>query len=101
MDQALLKTCASELDQLLARYGQTDAEAASLHRSLGSLIGQALAGTLAAPLEWGEIPGGYYFTEGTLRQFSDLERAYAAFKIELTGGVSPVLRDLRAKMTPK
>ncbi|CDG83974.1 hypothetical protein GJA_3355 [Janthinobacterium agaricidamnosum NBRC 102515 = DSM 9628] len=66
MDQALLKTCASELDQLLARYGQTDAEAASLHRSLGSLIGQALAGTLAAPLEWGGDTRRILFYRGHL-----------------------------------
>lgn len=97
MDQQRLQASAAELEQLLARHAPAEAELAGLRQALQPLLAQALAGTLAAPLEWGEVPGGRYFSEGGLRRFPGLEQAYARFKIEATGGASPVLRQLRGE----
>lgn len=41
------------------------------------------------------MPGAYFFNEGQLRQYPDLESAYADFKIEVTGGETPALRMFR------
>lgn len=100
MNQELLKARALDLQQLLLRHAQADAEAASLLAALSALIKPAIAGAIGAPLAWGDVPGAAFFSEGGLRRFSDLESAYAAFKIELTGGESPALRNLRSKMKP-
>ncbi len=51
-----------------------------------------------APLPWGDIPGGRYFNEGSLRRYPELEQAFARFRIEATGGESPALRKLRGEM---
>ncbi|APA67643.1 MULTISPECIES: hypothetical protein [unclassified Janthinobacterium] len=95
MDQSRLQVLAAELDQLLARLAPADAEVEALRAALAPLLAQALAGSLATPLEWGEIPGGRWFSEGGLRRYADLEQAFARFRIAATGGESPALRKLR------
>lgn len=95
MDQELLTKSAEKLDQLLLRYSQVDIEAKEMLRELSQLIHDARFGKIAGPLDWRTIPGSYYFTEGHLRKYNDLEAAYAEFKIEISGGESPVLRKLR------
>ena len=98
MDQQRLQALATELDQLLARLAQTDGEVADLRSALLPLLAQVAAGALSAPLPWGDIPGGRYFTEGGLRRYPALEQAFARFRIEATGGESPALRKLRGEM---
>ncbi|MCC7700890.1 hypothetical protein IGS59_01460 [Janthinobacterium sp. GW460P] len=95
MDQQRLQAHAAELAQLLARLAPADGEVADLRSALEPLLALAGSGALSAPLPWGDIPGGRYFTEGGLRQYPELEQAFARFRIETTGGESPALRKLR------
>ena len=98
MDRQQLRASALELGQLLARHAPSDAEAAGLRSALRALLAQAVAGTIVAPLAWGEIPGARLVTEGSLRRLPELEQAYSRFRIEATGGASPALRKLRGEM---
>ncbi len=98
MDQQRLQAHAAELEQLLARLAPADAEVADLRSALEPLLALAGSGALTAPLPWGDIPGGRYFTEGGLRQYPELEQAFARFRIEATGGESPALRKLRGEI---
>lgn len=95
MNQLALTKSSATLARLLAKYAVTDIEAENLKSALSDTISSALSGKIDDPLEWNDIPGGYYFTEGNLSQYADLESAYAEFKIEITGGESPILRKLR------
>ncbi|QKY10183.1 hypothetical protein [Janthinobacterium lividum] len=98
MDQQRLQAHAAELEQLLARLAPNDGEVADLRSALEPLLALARSGALSAPLPWGDIPGGRYFTEGGLRQYPELEQAFARFRIETTGGESPALRKLRGEL---
>ena len=98
MDQQRLQARAAELEQLLARLAPADAEVADLRSAVEPLLALAGSGALSAPLPWGDIPGGRYFTEGGLRQYPELEQAFARFRIEATGGESPALRKLRGEI---
>ncbi|MGX9696537.1 hypothetical protein ACWYXK_06075 [Janthinobacterium lividum] len=98
MDQQRLQVHAAELEQLLARLAPTDGEVADLRSALEPLLALAGSGALSASLPWGDIPGGRYFTEGGLRQYPELEQAFARFRIEATGGESPALRKLRGEL---
>jgi hypothetical protein len=102
MDKAAIAKSAATLRQFLDKYAAVDPEAANLRYSLSSVLDAALLGTIDDPMEWSAVPGGYYFTEGDMRKYRELEDAYADFKIEVTGGETPVLRKLRmaAAMKP-
>jgi hypothetical protein len=97
MDHDLLSRSAEKLNQLLLQYSEVDIEARELQGELSLIIRDVLSGKIVTPVEWRNIPGSYYFTEGSLRKYGDLETAYSDFKIEITGGESPVLRKLRQK----
>ena len=98
MDQQRLQASAAELAQWLARLASGDTEVADLRGAVEPLLALAGSGGLAAPLPWGDIPGGRYFTEGGLRRYPELEQAFASFRIEATGGESPALRKLRGEI---
>ncbi|AQR70476.1 hypothetical protein BZG29_20755 [Janthinobacterium sp. LM6] len=98
MDQPRLQASAAELEQLLTRLAPADGEVADLRSALEPLLALAGSGALTTPLPWGDIPGGRYFTEGGLRRYPELERAFARFRIEATGGESPALRKLRGEI---
>jgi hypothetical protein len=98
MNYTLLRHCASRLERMLEIYAATDSEAAALWVTLNEYLEKANAGTLTDPLGRGSLPGGRYFTEGTLRKYRDLETAYRDFAVEATGGESPALRALRKEM---
>lgn len=98
MDQQRLQALAAELEQLLARLAPVDAEVDDLRSAVEPLLALAGSGALSAPLAWGDIPGGRYFAEGSLRRYPALEQAFARFRIEATGGESPALRKLRGEM---
>lgn len=87
MDCDKVKNLAEALESVLKKYSQSDPEVAGLFESLRSLIQAAKAGKIDAAMEWRDIPGGRYFTEGTLRKYRDLEKSFAEFKIEITGGM--------------
>ena len=96
MDQTALQQAAERLDEMLQHYA-ADPQVQGLRAALASLIAAARTGQIAHKLDWRDIPGAHGFAEGGLRQYGDLESAYAAFRIALTGGESPVLRKLRAE----
>jgi hypothetical protein len=105
MDRAQIKKTAEDLATFLAKYATTDQDAALLQSSLSKLINVARNGKINVPLELGAVPGVYFFTERELRKYDALDRAYAEFKIAVTGGETPVLRELRLtigrlKLTP-
>ena len=77
MDQQRLQARAAELEQLLARLAPADGEVADLRSAVEPLLALAGSGALSAPLPWGDIPGGRYFTEGGLRRYPGLEQAFA------------------------
>lgn len=101
MDRLLLLKSAERLEQLLRQYAAVDHEAKVLLDALSALINDARYGKIVSALEWSEVPGALSFTEGGLAKYGDLETAYAEFKIEITGGESPVLRNLRASGVDK
>lgn len=101
MDIAKVRESADQLASLLMHYSAIDEEAKQLKFALTELLEGVQSGRTVGPLDWREIPGDYYFNEGGLRKYRDLETAYADFKIELTGGESPVLRELRLRMESK
>lgn len=98
MDKPALRGAADALDLILAGLADADRNAAALRLSLADLIEEARLGRIDAPLEWRDIPGGRLLAEGDLRRNAELERAYAAFSVELTGGETPALKSLRADM---
>lgn len=95
MDKILLQQKAEALEAILLRYAAEDSEAASVLRGVRPLIERAKEQTIDVPLEIREIPGGYFFDEGSLRKYRDLENAYAEFCIEATGGEPPALKMFR------
>jgi hypothetical protein len=95
MDQLQLAKKARKLQVALLWYSLEDTEVSALQAALSNLIRDALAGEITNPLDWRAIPGAYHFNDGNLRKYNDLESAYAEFKIEITGGESPSLRNLR------
>ncbi|MEA1675226.1 hypothetical protein [Nitrospirillum sp. BR 11163] len=96
MNQALIQQYAVSLEDLLRRYASADAEAARLLSALAPYLDDAKAGRILTPLE--HIPGDYYFDEGTLRKYRDLEHAYSKFQIEVTGGEPPALIAFRNRV---
>lgn len=101
MDQVLLVKSAEKLEKTLLQYSSVDAEVSDLFDALSGLINDARTGKILTPIEWRDVPGTYHFTEGGLRKYDTLETAYAEFKIEITGGESPVLRSLRLNVATK
>lgn len=73
---ALMKE-AQRLQELLDQYSGHEQEAHALLELLKPLLDDALMGRLQQPIS--DIPGGYYFLEGRLRKYPDLEKAYADF----------------------
>lgn len=98
MDQIRLKQYAEQLNLLLIKYSVHNKDAVNLHVALAQLIRSAQSKSIAGPMKWNTVPGDWFFTEGTLGAYSDLESAYSRFKIEVTGGESEVLRELRRKI---
>ena len=102
MDQISLQLKADHLHTVLGRHAPSNPDAATLQRLLKPIFRSIGWGLIKAPLEWDAIPGSYFFTEGGLRRIDELSKAYASFKIEITGmSDSPVLRDLKERGPPR
>lgn len=95
MDKLVLKSAAEKFERELAKLAG-DSEVVSLRSAMLPLIDAAKAGRIEAALQWREIPGARLFSEGDLRRHRELESAYSAFCVELTGGESDALRALKA-----
>ena len=94
MDIKKLKNYASKLETVLNQYSASDREVKLLSESLKDHIEMAKQGKITAPLEYQSVPGSYFFNEGNLRKYADLEEAYAEFRIEITGGETEEVRNL-------
>ena len=91
MNQLATLRAARELEaESLKLIAQGEAEVAQFFNSISDLIERAKRGDLRDPVEWRDIPGARFFSEGTLRKFRNLEAAYAKFQIEATGGDNPL-----------
>jgi len=96
-DKMKIKVKAIELERLLAKYEKQELEVTRLTRDLSIFIEKAKSLNINESIEWKDIPGSRYFTEGNLRVFPDLEKAFADFRIELSGGEPLALRRLRER----
>jgi hypothetical protein len=93
IDNERLKQKATKLEEMLITY-KGEPEVDALERALHILIASAKDKLISIEVE--HVPGGYLFSEGSLRKFRDLEEAYASFRIEIYGlADSPVLDKIR------
>lgn len=91
MNKTLLKQKAEALEAILLKYASSDEEAKKVLNGVRPLLQRAKEKTIDSPLEIREVPGGYFFDEGSLRKYRDLEHAYSEFCIEITGGAPSAL----------
>ncbi|MBA5607392.1 hypothetical protein H3H36_18710 [Duganella sp. FT3S] len=98
IDRAALKKKAEKLARELFIHAKHDNQVKCLLGGLLPFIEDAIAERVDEPLRWADMPGAYFFNEGHLRKYSDLESAYAEFKLEMTGGETPALRKLREEI---
>lgn len=89
MDQKSLVPAAARLRDLLERYSVTDTKRASCRDALPDLLGEGPGREGDHADDWRDIPGAWFFTEGSLAKYADLAEAYARFKIEFTGWRKP------------
>jgi hypothetical protein len=101
MNIELLKEKTLTLRATLNALKDKDLAAAALAADLEPLMFLAERGQIPTPMEWRDIPGRYLFTEQGLQQYTELEQAFAEFRIELTGGETPSLRRLKVQMEKK
>ncbi len=85
-----------ELDALLAKYAVDDEEVAALAAGLAPLFAQLHARQGALAVEWQDVAGARWFSEGRLARHAGLEEAYARFRLAVCGSESEVLTQLRA-----
>lgn len=98
MNSETLKQKSLKLRLIIDSLKAQDPAAMKLSVELEPLLKAADQERIRTPMEWRDIPGRYLFTEEGLQQYADLEHAFAEFRIELTGGESPTLRKLKARM---
>ncbi|EPN58094.1 hypothetical protein A244_10895 [Pseudomonas syringae pv. actinidiae ICMP 18807] len=96
-----IEFAAKSLEDKLKEYAQKDIQAARLYDDLRPLLTLAKSRSILSPLEIGEVPGRYRFTEKGLQKYGDLEHVYAVFSIEIMGGEPPILKILREKRKQK
>lgn len=65
-----------------------------MRNSPSDIIMLALAERITQPIDLPDIPGGYFFNEGNLRKYPDLERAYSKFAVEASGGIPSELQKI-------
>ena len=97
MDQTLLTNSANDLDRILRKYAEFDDEAKVTLRLLSPLIEDIRSGKIIVPLDMQKIPGTRNYLEGGLQQHRDFNDAYGKFILAVTGGETPVRRDIREK----
>jgi len=95
MDQILLKRKAEALLVALTQRASSDSGVHALLVALSPLLDSVLKGDVDSPVEWRDVPGERQFIDGSLGELGDIEKAYAQFKIEVTGGASPALKMIR------
>lgn len=81
-----LKQLAISLEQAAVKYADQDIEAKNLLDSLQDIIDRAKNGNVISTEE--KVPGFYWFSEGGLSKYKDLEAAYSRFSIFIAAGSS-------------
>ncbi|MEA1677406.1 hypothetical protein [Nitrospirillum sp. BR 11163] len=90
MNLERFKRLALELEDEARHYAAMDPQVKCFAGSVEGITADAKTERILAPLD--HIPGDYYFYEGTLRQYRDLESAFARFRIEVIGGETPAVK---------
>ncbi|PMQ04362.1 hypothetical protein DyAD56_15280 [Dyella sp. AD56] len=86
MDQDALYTKAVRLREILNDLSPSSEAAQTLLAAIGPLLERAISREVSAPLER-HMPGGHMvWVEESLRDFPELEEAYAQFQNEILGG---------------
>ncbi|WP_183138747.1 hypothetical protein [Pseudomonas syringae group genomosp. 3] len=98
MDIEKLKQKTQKLREAIEDLEKSDHVVEKLRIEIEPLMKLAESGMIPAKLQWRDIPGRYLFTEESLQQYRLLEHAFAEFRIELTGGETPLLRKLKREM---
>ncbi|RMQ11388.1 hypothetical protein ALQ09_05230 [Pseudomonas viridiflava] len=87
-----------ELREVIEDLKKSDHVVEKLRAEIEPLMKLAESGMITVKLQWRDIPGRYLFTEEGLQQYPHLEHAFAEFRIELTGGETPLLHKLKREM---
>ncbi|EPM49446.1 hypothetical protein [Pseudomonas syringae] len=98
MDIERLKQKTQKLREAIEDLEKSDHVVEKLRIEIEPLMKLAESGMIPVKLQWRDIPGRYLFTEESLQEYSLLEHAFAEFRIELTGGETPLLRKLKKEM---
>jgi hypothetical protein len=86
MKNSDIKRAAEDLESVaLPLIAGGDQEVRSFISAIQPFLNRAKRGKILTPLEWRDIPGSWYFTEGSLRKYPSLESSYSKFKLEVTG----------------
>ena len=80
MDKQKVKQLAEELELVAHKYS-FDSNVGDLLSALKELLSNAKAGSITGVVD--HVPGEYYFQEGELSKYADLEAAYSKFKMTL------------------
>lgn len=83
IDLEALRKDARRLWDLLERYSPLEKDAGLCLSELKPILTEVMNANVTTPYK--RIPCGWYFVEGSLRKFSDLEEAYAAFAFRAEG----------------
>ena len=84
IDLPLLQARSNRLKQLLEAYADREPEAALCLKHLSPLLSDVMTNKIHTPRR-GVAPCAFYFIEGRLRQYPDLEEAFADFSAALQG----------------
>ncbi|KPX63419.1 hypothetical protein ALO39_100487 [Pseudomonas syringae pv. lapsa] len=93
-----LKQKTQKLREVIEDLKKSDHVVEKLRAEIEPLMKLAESGMITVELQWRDIPGRYLFTEEGLQQYPHLEHAFAEFRIELTGGETPLLHKLKREM---
>ena len=94
IDPPLLQARSNRLKQLLEAYSASEPEAALCLKHLSPLFADAMANEIHTPRQ-GVAPCAFHFVEGRLRQYPELEEAFADFSAALQGLDDATVKALR------
>ena len=98
IDNDKLLKAALRLKKVFTEHA-ADSTVSGIYASLAPLIEDSINGDIVNALDWENIPCGYFFIENNDDKYSELESAYANWKIEITGGETSALRKLKEDMS--
>lgn len=103
IDLEALRKEARRLWDLLEHYSSLEKDAGLCLSELKPILTEVISANVTTPYE--RIPCGWYFHEGSLRKFSDLEEAYSAFAFRAKGrdadAVKPLIDKIDSRIAGK